>query len=279
MIHSLKSLGGTGNTSANSSLGHSTENLNASIEEPQPSGAVVGHLSVLPGGHFRYVEPSFFACTPNKPEELDDLFASQARHSMRSAARSSTGTTNKDSDNDEHSSPTNFNLAESPHASSLHVSSLSFLRGKNIPVQPIAWHPDFVQQLPERAVCEELMQCYIRGYHSIAPMLHVPTFRQKFDRFWNSYRDLAAAEDASVSFATLLTAVCYAGTKTSPEHLSLLANEGAAGVGRRLRRLGLQGLKLAHFPKLPTLETLIAFILLQSSCAKEEESSVCHALL
>jgi hypothetical protein len=260
--------------------GRSTTDISsASIQEPEPSHNLDGHLSVQACGMMRYLEPSFWACMAPEVTELDQLLGRQARYLLRSV-----NTTSESSEAEDYSELEEESSAAKRGETPVHVATWSDRPSRvaepsssSNRIKTAARSSEFLEQLPPKVICDKLISSYLRGYHPIVPLIHVPTFRQRYASLWATYSDADTAETVSMSFVTLLVAICYAGSVAIPERLSSRPGEGPEpdDVAQHLHELGLQGLELTFFPKLPTVETLTAYLLLHSTLGKEEEPLVC----
>lgn len=57
------------------------------------------------------------------------------------------------------------------------------IKAKRIPPWPV---PRPTQDLPDKAVADELVKAYLRTFESVYRILHLPTFQQKYERVWGS---------------------------------------------------------------------------------------------
>ena len=111
-------------------------------------------------------------------------------------------------------------------------------------------------------------------------MIHVPTFSQIYEGFWEMRGNVDASITASMSFVTLMIAVCYAGSVANPDRATSSSESRSKQITNHLHELGMQGLDLTLFPQVPTIETLTAYLILHTTCKREEEPLVrCMAVL
>lgn len=130
--------------------------------------------------------------------------------------------------------------------------------------------------LPPKALCDRLLGFYITGYHPIAPVIHVPTFKAEYENLWKARPDDAAETHGTSHFICLLLAVLFAGAVVCP-NIELLRGllpeptrsreELEAGMHERASK----ALRQASFPRTPSLETFTAYILLQVTWMRVEE--------
>lgn len=66
--------------------------------------------------------------------------------------------------------------------------------------------PDFRGYVPKRATSDELVQAYLQTFESVYRIVHVPSFRQEYDLYWNS------PQSASTAFVIKLLLVMAIGT-------------------------------------------------------------------
>lgn len=286
MVRTLQAQSATG-SAGQQSTSHSTPDVSsASIQEPEPTSVLTGHLSIQENGSVRYVEPSFFATMCKEVAELDELLGSQARY-LRQPAEPAYPESDEDerpiSDFEEGSAPTQRREAAARPAPGRRTSTNDYMwiggHGSSAPMpavaRTVAQHPTFLQRLPSKAQCDILVENYVQGYHPIAPMVHIPTFRQRYAEFWRTKDDPTATSTASMSMVSLLIAICYAGSVSCP-----VRADGQAGssvpeeVKTHLHKLGKKALNFAHFPRVPILDTFMAYVILQQTIMREEEPLV-----
>lgn len=126
--------------------------------------------------------------------------------------------------------------------------------------------------LPSKGISDTLYHNFLNGIHPLTLLLHVPTFRSQYDRFWEWYSSWNPEESPSgimaetPSFLPLLFAVLFAGsfgpqdTSLSPPDVTTLFNSHS------------HALSLVAFPQSPTIYSLCAFLIVQNLLVREEES-------
>jgi hypothetical protein len=124
----------------------------------------------------------------------------------------------------------------------------------------------FTGYIPSREQSEELLNAYIDGYHCLVPLIHVPSFLERCDRFWLAV-ETSSLPTASDPFLSLFLAVCFAGsiTYTSNKIASIFDGRAREDVATDLRQSAIKAIRGASFPRTPTLETLTAYIICQAS--------------
>lgn len=83
--------------------------------------------------------------------------------------------------------------------------------------------PDLLSTLPSRAVCDDLIDAYLRTFELIYRVIHIPTFWEEYRRFW------AQPQSTSTHFLMKLVLILALGTTFYPDrsnrmHLRRLAH-------------------------------------------------------
>lgn len=107
----------------------------------------------------------------------------------------------------------------------------------------------------------------------MVPLIHVPTFRARYEAFWATVGDPDATTTASMAFAALVIACLHAGSVACPERIGFASDFGSSPheAALRLQQLGLRAVRLSYFPKIPTLDNLTSYMILQSTLWRVEE--------
>ena len=253
-----------------------------------PAAAATGHLSDLGGGRVRYVDPSLWASMCAEAAELDELLSSQMRYVQYPGV--------VESETEDHSP-----LAEAREAdATIDSIRLPYSQGTPDPELQLAGdivqfplgrsfelhgaatsasqHLDLRKSLPPKAMCEELLDAYVYGYHPVVPMIHVASFRERYEAYWRNHIHEEPTEATPASFGALLIAILFcgsiAGSTSSDNHPGETEQ-----TSKRLHKLGIKALRLANFPHTPTLDSFRAYLLLQATCMKEEEPLTCVAFV
>nr|POE82444.1 transcription factor lepe [Quercus suber] len=142
-------------------------------------------------------------------------------------------------------------------------------------------HSAFFRDFPSKERCDILIEAYIKGYHPIVPIIHVPSFRRRYDEFWNALDRPNARCAASLPFAALIVALAYGGLVACPDILDFLGGpqELARDRVNSLHKLVIRALRVASFPRAPTLDSFRAYMICQMSCLREEEPLTCVAFV
>ncbi|KAK4554558.1 hypothetical protein LTR86_008413 [Recurvomyces mirabilis] len=301
MVRELQSQSTSGVTS--SAARSATDHSSPSKVVSDSSTDLIGHLSTQGGDRIRYVEPSFSAVSAQKPQsvysdaktfqsmceevsELDELLGNQARYLLQPSAD---GTENLSFERDEGFTVLGGGVRLRSKDLTTHLEL-----GGDIVAQLPAWshnerttsrtvarNPDFLRQLPSKRRCDALVEGYINGYHPMVPVIHVPSFRYRYEEFWRTRTDPDASTTASMSFAALLVTVLYAGSVACPSAVF----SGATGApapeeaATQLHILALRALRLSNFPRTPTLDSFRAYLICQSTWMREEEPLTCVAFV
>lgn len=133
-----------------------------------------------------------------------------------------------------------------------------------------------LQGLPPKPLCDRLLDCYIIGYHPIAPVIHVPTFRAEYENLWKTRPDDPSQTQGTSHFICLLLAVLFAGAIVCPNIELVRGLLPESTRSREELEVGMherasKALRQASFPRTPSLETFTAYILLQATWMKVEE--------
>lgn len=247
-------------------------------EQPQGKPITVGHLSKQGGGRVRYVEPSFWASLCEQVAELDELIYAQARQSTNSTVRE--GDIEPASSMDDSLAPydTTTHAQQCVHS---HTASQD-LAARHSQMQSgqgkfgagiSARHIGILQDLPPKEQCVALLDCFMRGYHPMVPLIHIASFRRRYAIFWESQNMLNTPSPSFNAFISLMLAVIYAGSVVCPNSLTYAPRNGTSSqdISEYLYNLTVKALQLSHFPRSPTLDSYRAYLISQSVTMREEE--------
>ena len=262
------------------------------------SNLTLGHLSLQEGGRSRYVGITYWAYVSDEIAELNQLLRDQNRyygatsvinshnpHATKELTPAAPGITGgvdmrklhhapkgiPDLDPD----PTRFNEPLSHH--DLSDKSLLF-KSDDDAVSSVRFntmYSEMLHQIPTKRQCHVLYRCYILGVHPVMPLIHPPTLLGYYEEFWNWYDHKSPSKTpyAHPSFIPLLFAMLYGGS-VSCSAKKLKAEFGdisRSHLSSRLHDHVTRCLSLISFPRTPTLPSLIAFLIVQTILAKEEE--------
>ncbi|KAF2811337.1 uncharacterized protein BDZ99DRAFT_273857 [Mytilinidion resinicola] len=127
------------------------------------------------------------------------------------------------------------------------------------------------QNLPAKHCCDFLFETYVWNYHAIVPLVHEPSFRIEYERYWELKS--GSSEKNATAATPLVLAALWAGTVICTQsdwdlHCATYEREEAM---LKLYWMAFRALRISNFPRLPTVETLSAYIVLQSTSMREEE--------
>lgn len=130
-------------------------------------------------------------------------------------------------------------------------------------------------------MCDILLQSFLVGVRPIHPLIHVPTFREDYDKFWLWYRNNSTSlPDQKIfndpTFLALLFAILYCGASTASPSLwntPILHELKNETLLEQLKELHHNGLKVCQHERHPTLNTLVAS-LLGFSCVRSDDEPV-----
>lgn len=214
-----------------------------------------GYLVLDSGGRARYTESTFWACVDAEGLELDRILRNLPLF-PRTSDPHDLGTPPAFSDNP---MVTTGIPNPSPGTSQDRIS----------------WGPirlaKLLQPLPPKPVCDRLFRAFMDYIHPLIPLMHIPSFESAYDEFW-SWRLTRPAQDISQSilhrnpsFLPLLISVLSAGSITIHEPWS-------DRVGQKLRGLIPEALRVIGFPYYPSVYSLMAYILANSTMIREEDA-------
>ncbi|KAF5971901.1 hypothetical protein FBULB1_8989 [Fusarium bulbicola] len=81
-----------------------------------------------------------------------------------------------------------------------------------------AWPTPLTTELASKALCDSLVECYLQSIEKVYRVLHIPTFRNKYDALWTS--DVESDSD----FVAQLKLVLALGATTYDDNFSLRAS-------------------------------------------------------
>ena len=138
--------------------------------------------------------------------------------------------------------------------------------------------PSLMSQLPPRQQCDLLVNSYIEGFHPLAPLVHLPTFRQSYERLWQTLDQ--PQSPASTAFVSLVLAIVFAGSVSCPLKViqtafPLISHEETAAA---LRERAIQAIRSSSFPSTPTLDSFAAYLICQGIWMRGKRSLILNAL-
>lgn len=262
------------------------------------SNLTLGHLSLQEGGRSRYIGITYWAYVSNEITELNQLLRDQNRYyGATSVTNNLSPQAAKDLTPPAPGGNDITDMPKPPHPAKgfpdadldrtrlnepllnhgLSDKSL-FFKSDDDAAHSIRFntmYSEMLTQLPTKRQCHALYRCYILGVHPVMPLIHPPTLLGYYEEFWKWYDHKSPSKTpyAHPSFIPLLFAMLYGGS-VSCSAKKLKAEFGdisRSSLSARLHDHVTRCLSLISFPRTPTLPALIAFLIVQTILAKEEE--------
>ncbi|CUS09771.1 unnamed protein product [Tuber aestivum] len=272
--------------------------LDEEIEAARAKGGIsdsiddlgLGHLSIQGRGRSRYVGSSFWASISNEIAELNEVLRANEPPNTRCPGgrpaeeminllekpRSSTA-----SEATSKSTASGGTVAGAPNfcgLSQFDKSSLLQFEPRESGENPVEIIPLILRDLPDKPVCDIMYKAFLNGVHPIMPLIHVPTFAKEYNAFWawfpNNIRSIPdPALTENHGFFPLLLSVLYAGSMSLPAKVvgKLLPGQTKMQVNKNLYSGSMHALSASCFPRTPTINSLIAFLITQTCLIREEE--------
>ena len=130
--------------------------------------------------------------------------------------------------------------------------------------------PSFLDVLPGRNLCDFLFEAFVWNFHPVVPLVHIPTFTQEYEKFWESQslRSLRAPHSIPLVLAALF-AGCVVCSRDNLE--MYLEDESPEDLATSLHSITCKALDMSHFPRVPTIESLSAYMIVQGTWMRDEE--------
>ena len=134
--------------------------------------------------------------------------------------------------------------------------------------------------LPNKVVCDALLQSFSISIHHIHPLIHLPTFRSDYNNFWQWCRnsDISQPDNKLLgdpTFLCLLFSVLYCGATVCPPVIWMADNRlkdlAKESTMEQLRETYFTSLSMCQHLQHPTLSTLVSS-LLAHSCSRSDET-------
>lgn len=133
--------------------------------------------------------------------------------------------------------------------------------------------------LPSVSLADRLYKSFLHGVHPVMPLLHAPTFDAEYKCFWKWYPDnmhVCPSNELldNPTFLPLLMAVLYAGTISMSSKTIKAVTDGEhtkESLTSRLYGATMSSLAACAFPRSPTVNSLISFLIVQTCLIREEE--------
>ena len=210
----------------------------------------VHHLAAQGGGRFRYVSPAHWSLISQDLGEVERLLFSEVSQNMSPAPGSSLNTNHFDT----------FPSDTVKDASRSHAL-----------IEPFTKLQELQNRLPSQSACDLLFESFLWNHHPVVPLLHVPSIKHLYLQFWSPENELEASH-VSQSLP-LIAAIFFAGAFVCPSstYLEWFPGYNQNHLIQQLHLITCDLLQQSEFPQLPTLDSLIAFLILQGTTMREEK--------
>lgn len=135
-----------------------------------------------------------------------------------------------------------------------------------------------LHSIPSRKHCEMLYRSFLDGVNPIMPLIHVPSFNAEWRGFWTWFPENTHTLPAgdlldNPTFIPLLLAILYAGAVSMSAKTIGACFDGRSKdvVVNHLFAATTSALAATSFPRSPTINSLIAFLIVQTCQIREEE--------
>jgi hypothetical protein len=132
--------------------------------------------------------------------------------------------------------------------------------------------------LPPKLVCDNLYRNFLCYVNPAIPILHLLTFHERYERFWDWYLiwDGKTSPEGVLaeipSFLPLMLSVLFTASLTPSTPESVGGLQQAQNLQRKLYQVTSRSLTMVGFPQDPAICALEAFVLMHSVLIKEEEA-------
>jgi len=132
--------------------------------------------------------------------------------------------------------------------------------------------------LPPKQVCDALLQCFFLCVHPLLPLIHAPTLAARYGqlraRLLGEHENLipSVLSTSDAGFVALLWGVMYAGAVASagtPLAASAKVPDTLAFRNHLYAAFG-TAMRASSFPEAPTLDSLVAALIIQSGFGRED---------
>ncbi|KAF5593218.1 uncharacterized protein FSUBG_9895 [Fusarium subglutinans] len=173
-------------------------NINAFFSLPTPEDLVASANSVLPGVSAGAASSSTGAPTPVSQSSVQEL--DMLRNRLRDIIEAI----------DQHATETSDVVVAVQKCKTM-AKRIKALRAP-------AWPTPLTTELASKALCDCLVECYLEGIEKVYRILHMPTFRNKYDALWTS------GVESDRDFVAQLKLVLALGATTYDDNFSLRAS-------------------------------------------------------
>ncbi|KAK5167509.1 uncharacterized protein LTR77_007208 [Saxophila tyrrhenica] len=250
----------------------------SNLEEYDASGVDdPGHLMFGPQSKARYISPVHFAMISEEINDINELLRNQQRFFVNNADDES------ESESEQHTHPGGLavRLRGDRRTYGDIFPDVPAFRPQDVAVGQYARNPDvteLLRALPSQHQCAGLIRAYLAGYHSVSPLFHSPSFWQQAREFFQSNQVEHTENDTSIHFLALLLAVLFAGTVVSPRSYvrTMFGNDAVREeLSARLYRTAVRGIRMSDFPRVPSIQSFTAFIIVDATWLRAEQPLTC----
>ena len=153
---------------------------------------------------------------------------------------------------------------------------------------------ELTHELPSGQSFEALVRAYFTGYHTMKPLFNGQLFLQEARKLMSWYAIISTLQTHSADaflrragsmtthspgahFLALYAAVMFAGSVVCPRRIlsQIFGQKSREAISSRLYDLAICAVRLADFPKSPSLWTFAAFLIINSTWLREEQPLNC----
>ncbi|GIZ48278.1 hypothetical protein CKM354_001134600 [Cercospora kikuchii] len=253
-----------------------------------------GHLYVGPHTKGHYISSAHFALISQEVAAINDLLRDQKGYTRGGPPDSMRGPLGQTFPASPPLTATKLDSNGSSVVSTPHELPERELYGDLFPNIP-AWNPqdntllqsqtpsidEILAGLPTKEQSEVLIWSYMGGYHAKRSLFHGPSFLVQVRKFQHWYDTRDPNYQLSVHFLSLLTAVLFAGSVVCPRFRlqTVFGNISRETLTSRLYRRAVRAIRLSEFPQSPSLQSLSAFIIVDSTWLREEQPLTCCSFI
>ncbi|KZF23989.1 hypothetical protein L228DRAFT_259270 [Xylona heveae TC161] len=135
--------------------------------------------------------------------------------------------------------------------------------------------------IPTKSQCDFLINAYMIGYHPIAGYVDTTSFFDRYELFWSWAADMQHVHSPETSFIALLKALLFAGSVSCDigQRSVFFPAEENLHISSILSDSAERALRLANFPRAPSIDALTAYMILHSTRLRAEEPLACCAFV
>ncbi|KAI1611053.1 fungal-specific transcription factor domain-containing protein [Exophiala viscosa] len=230
-------------TQSTNSIGVSQTTATQSLQDRN-----TGYLDVQAGGRVRYIARTHWVALSEEFDEIGNLLREQTRYNTIYAGSGA-------------AQFADTLISAPPSWNSYQRRSSRYQQ--HVPLRTL--------HIPDRSRSDALFEAYVSSFHPVVPLTHIPTLREDYDHFWESIH-ANEAQDA-LQTSPLILAALYAGAAVYQGSSlgDVLPNADIRRVAVELQREATRALHGAHFPRVPTVASLAAYLIIQGTWMRDEE--------